>query len=161
MDASCKYELWIKGARVPVGFFATRLLHAATNSTETPLYEEIEKIYDDDGRGTIRDYMHGKFILLGIELEIVFDRTDLCPVNFRITGEGIELEQIPVIANTPLHFIGESTNRYRLVAPKETARRIVSTIVSDLDGYKTEADIQNQSTRIDEILEGNDPLCMR
>lgn len=158
VTASVECRLWIKAPRGPLGDFAARLLHAVTGSSEPPRYQEVQRIYEDDGRGTIRDYVLGTFTEGAIVLEVIFDRVTLTPINFRMAGDAVLLEQIPFRPDTPLRLIGESTNRYRLKAPASTARRLVSTIVLELDGYKTDADLRDDPARVEQILEGRDPL---
>lgn len=115
-------------------------------------------LYDDDGRGNIRDFVLGRFTVGGVVLEVIFQRVSLIPVNFRVTGAGVELEQVPF--RPPLRLIGESTNRYRLKAAAATARRLVTAIVVELDGYKTDAERRDDPARIEQILAGHDPLML-
>lgn len=151
-------QLWIKAPRGPLDHFAARLLQAATGTSDPPRYEQLEMLYDDDGRGNIRDFVLGRFTVGGVVLEVIFQRVSLIPVNFRVTGAGVELEQVPF--RPPLRLIGESTNRYRLKAAAATARRLVTAIVVELDGYKTDAERRDDPARIEQILAGHDPLML-
>lgn len=155
----------------PVQKFAESILTLLNQKPAIPEYRLIQDIYEDDGRGNIRDFIHAEYAV-PVEhsrrepvVEVIYERQSLSVVNFRFYAKNILCEQKPFHDGQPLRFVGESTNWYRLQAEPGPAERVIRHIITQLEkcgmeGYKTEEEGSLDETRLRCILAGNDPALV-
>lgn len=155
----------------PVQRFAESILTLLQQKKIEIDYKLIQDIYEDDGRGNIRDFIYAEYSapvehsVRKPAVEIIYDRKSLSVVNFRFYATDILCEQKPFHDDQPLRFVGESTNWYRLHAEPAPAERILRHIITrlekcGLEGYKTEEESKLDETRLRCILAGNDPALV-
>lgn len=159
------YDFRIDRIRGPVEEFA-RIVFAALKPSACPAAEipcqVLRDIYEDDGRGNIRDFILAAYTFAPFELEVIYERSSRNVVNFRFSGAQIVCEQKAFLAGEPLRLVGESSTWYLLKAPPLEAERILRTMVTEVElcgltGFKTDADQALSERRVQYILAGNDP----
>ncbi len=131
-------------------------------SPDAPVRHEIvQEIYEDDGRGNIRDFIFSRFSAGAAEFDVIHERASGWVVNFRFRSPVVRCEQKPAVPG-PLRFVGETSSWYRLCADRPQAEALLRLFVSELDrngmeGRKTDGDRSREESRLRRILEGRDP----
>lgn len=139
-------------------------IHGSGRETPQPLLTHVRDIYEDDGRGNIRDFVLGRGTCAKQTVDLIYDRASGHVVNFRIESPRCTLEQVPWHEEAQLQFIGENSTQYRLRCDDGIARAVVSFFVEierqGLEGYKTEEEKHLDPRRVEYILSAGDPYLV-
>ncbi|PKL32014.1 MAG: hypothetical protein CVV45_14870 [Spirochaetae bacterium HGW-Spirochaetae-10] len=125
----------------------------------------IQEIYEDDGRGLIRDFLLTEYSADVFVLELIHDRKTDAVVNFQLyqsKGNGLFCRQRPWPSGQPYRLIGENIPWYTLRAGASQAGTLLRFFVHEIEqcgmnGYLTTEEKALNDSRLLAIENGNDP----
>lgn len=148
---------------LPAAEFTPALLRCLT---DIPMQSRlIQEIYDDDGRGNIRDFLLTEYSADIFVLELIHDRKTDAVVNFQLyqnKGNGLLCRQRPWPSGQPYRLIGENIPWYTLKAGASQAGALLRFFVHEIEqcginGYLTPDEKALNDSRLLAIESGNDP----
>lgn len=149
---------------LPASEFAPALLRCLTAA---PMQSRlIQEIYEDDGRGLIRDFLLTEYSVDAFVLELIHDRKTDAVVNFQLyqkqSKAGLLCRQRPWPSGQPYRLIGENIPWYTLRAGESQAGALLHVFVHEVEqcgmnGYLTPDEKALNESRLLAIENGNDP----